>query len=172
MLNNTELLDPYGSGEAADRLRSERLNRTLTGLDEGRAWRRRDGGVLLVVRVESFADPDDGDHRQVWQQYGALCLEETWRERWRERDVTPGWIEARLRDPADDEIEVPADIDWFQVEDHTGVTDEVVLYQHLTVWSGRVHAVLTMRHALGLDVDDVVMAAARRVGDRAAAYQA
>lgn len=172
MLNNAELLDPYGPGDAADRLRSARQGRTLTGLDEGRAWRRRDGGVLLVVRVEAFADPDDGSHRQVWQQDGARCLEETWRARWRERDVTPGWIEARLRDAGDDDIEVTADIDWFQVEDHTGVTDEVVVYQHLTVWSGRTHAVLTLRHALGLDVDDVVAAAARRVSDRAAVDQA
>lgn len=166
MRNNAELLDPYGPGDAADRMRAARQRRVLTGLDEGRAWRRRDGGVLLVARIEAFAEPDSGGHRQTWQRDGARCLEDTWRERWRDRDVTPGWIEARLLDPHDD------DIDWFRVEDHTGVTGEVVVYQHLTVWAGRVQAVLTMRHELGLDVDDVVSDAARLVGDRAAARQA
>ncbi len=166
MLNNTELLDPYGPGEAADRLRSVRDERTLSALDEGRAWRRRDGSVLLVVRTEAFTDPDAEAHRATWQRDGAQCLEDTWRERWRDREITPGWIEARLRDCVAD------DIDWYQVEDHTGVGDEVVVYQHLTVWSGRIHVVLTLRHVLGLDVDEVVAAAARRVGSRAADRQA
>ena len=171
MLNNAELLDPYGPGEAADRIRSVRQQRRLTGLDEGRAWRRRDGSVLLVLRSEIFADPDDTAHRAVWQQDGAVGLEDTWRERWRDRDITPGWIEARRRDPADLEVDLDPNVDWYRVEDHTGVTDEVVVYQHLTVWSGRIHAVLTLRHVLGLDVDEVVAAAARTVGDRATERQ-
>lgn len=172
MRNNTELLDPYGPGEAADQLRSARDLRVLTALDEGQAWRRRDGGVLLVARVEAFGDADSSAHRQTWQRDGARCLEDTWRERWRDREVVPGWIEAKLLDGAGTDTGDEDHIDWYRVEDHTGVTGEVVVYQHLTVWAGRLLVVLTLRHDLGLDVDDVVAAAARTVGDRAAARQA
>lgn len=161
MLNNAELLDPYGPGAPADRLRDLRSARGLTALDEGQAWRRREGGVLLVVRVEAFASADDVEHRAGWRADGPRCLEETWRERWRDREVEPGWIEARLVDPVDDRI------DWVRVEDHTGQGRDVVVYQHLTVWAGRMVVVLTLRHELGLDVDAELTTAARLVADRA-----
>lgn len=175
MLNNAERLDPLGEDPASEAVRAERRRRRLTALDEGRAWRHRDQG-LAVLRSEVFADADDAPHRACWQRSGEAALDATWRQRWRERDRTPGWIEARLVPPAErpDPLHafvdaepqgVAAAVDWFRIEDHTDTSGDgaVTVYEHLTVWRGRCHAVLTVRHDLGLDLDDVTAAAAATI---------
>ncbi|QXC62495.1 hypothetical protein KSP35_06750 [Aquihabitans sp. G128] len=167
MLNNVEEVEPHASGPAADALTAVRAERRLVALDGGRAWRRREGQVLAVLRLERFAD--DGAtgadaHRAVWQERGAEALEATWRANWADRDVVAGWIEARPVRPearpdplhvfaAADPSGPAAAVDWFAVEDHTRGPDVVTLYQHLTVWRGRSLATLTVRHDLGLDLD-------------------
>ncbi|CAN5891082.1 hypothetical protein BH23ACT2_BH23ACT2_02360 [soil metagenome] len=178
MLNNTERMDPLGEDEASATVRTARGLRRLTALDEGQAWRRRSGQVLAVLRTEVFADDDDGGHRAAWLDRGVASLGSTWRERWRERDVVPGWIEARWVKPSErpDPLhvfsearpasDVAASVDWARVEDHTGGHDDVTVYEHLTIWCGRAQATLTVRHGLGLDVDAEATAAAVSVYDR------
>lgn len=169
MLNNVERLDPYGIGEDADRLRMARDDRGLTALDEGRAFRRRATGSLLVQRLEMFATVDS-DHRRIWREHGVAASEETWRQRWRERDEQPGWIEARWFDGLLDDHRSDAersdvdgrwfdDVDWIRIEDHTGGT--VAVYHHVTVWADRLLATLTMRSPLGEDEDPAILNAAR-----------
>lgn len=173
MVNNVERLRPYGSDEASSSIEEQRRSRRPTALDEGRAWRHRDTRALLVVRVEVFAEADDRAHRAAWVHDGAASLDATWRERWRERDQTPGWIEAvavgtgERPDPLHafaqaEPTGVAAAIDWFRVEDHTDLTGarDVLLYEHLTVWAGRAHGVLVVRHDLGQSVDRAVAQAA------------
>lgn len=196
MVNNEPRLDPHGTDPASAALRARREARRLTGFHEGRAWRRRGRTPgLVVVRHEVFADADPGGrlaHRDEWTRRGAESLDATWRERWKERDVMPGWIEARpvARPPAgatepgvgDDaaqqdapaggsseglvaEVAFPEAVDWFRVEDHTDPTGrgEVTLYQHLTVWGGRHLVTVTMRHPLGEASDPFVAAVAEIV---------
>jgi hypothetical protein len=171
MWNNAERLDPYGDDEHSAVLRSERERRTLTALDEGAAWRRRRDQVLVVPRVEVFADPDDRSHRAAWQEHATACLDAVWRLRWRERDTEPGWIEARMKDAAAIEAVAPTDpegrgalgqIDWVTVEDQTGTaaSGTVVRYEHVTVWCGRALATVTLRHDDAVDLDDVALRAA------------
>jgi hypothetical protein len=171
MWNNAERLDPYGDDEHSAALRAERERRVLTALDEGSAWRRRSDRVLAVSRVETFADGDDRSHRAAWQAHATGCLDAVWRQRWRERDVDPGWIEARWKDDGDIDAVRPADdqgraalgqIDWVTVEDQTttAATGTVERYQHLTIWCGRALATVTIRHDDVVDLDDVAMAAA------------
>lgn len=166
MLNNGERLDPYGPGEAADTIRAERVARRLTALDEGTAWRRGQTGALLVARYEMFA-ASGADHRARWQELAPTVLDATWRERWRERDLTPGWIEARWLDDDDRPTEAlgPAAtaVDWLRVEDHTGEGHGVTVYQHVTIWADRLVATLTMRHDLDVPLDPAVAVAARAV---------
>ncbi|MCU1371310.1 MAG: hypothetical protein JWO77_2504 [Ilumatobacteraceae bacterium] len=171
MWNNAERVDPYGDDDHSAVLRAERARRTLTALDEGAAWRRRADRVLVVPRVEVFADPDDRDHRAAWKEHATACLDAVWRLRWRERDTEPGWIEARWKDPdvigavasADDEGGgALGQIDWITVEDQTGTATSGIVerYQHLTVWCGRGLATITLRHDDALDLDDVALHAA------------
>ena len=128
MPNNAERLDPYGDDPHSTALRAERDKRRLTALDEGAAWRQRKERVLVVPRVEAFAGADDRTHRAAWRMLGPACLDAVWRERWRDRQVAPGWIEARWK--SDEEISVVGptgeegagalgQIDWITVEDHT-----------------------------------------------------
>ena len=168
MPNNAERLDPYGEDGHSDALRAERDKRRLTALDEGAAWRQRKERVLVVPRVEAFADPDDRSHRAAWRMLGPACLDAVWRERWREREVVPGWIEARWKDddeiaavaPTDDDgLAALGQIDWITVEDHTTTpeTGTIERYQHVTVWCGRGLATMIVRHDDALDLDGTTM---------------
>lgn len=178
MPNNSERLDPYGEDGHSATLRAERDKRRLTALDEGAAWRQRRERVLIVPRVETFADADDRSHRAAWRMLGPPCLDAVWRERWRERDVVPGWIEARWKHedeiaavaPTDDEGQgALGQIDWITVEDHTTTAESGTIdrYQHVTVWCGRALATVTLRHDDALDLDattmQVALAAYRRL---------
>jgi hypothetical protein len=166
MVNNAERADPFGTDDDSAVVRAARDARRLTALDEGRAWRRRRDGALAVLRLEAFADPDEVAHRAAWRDHGLGALDATWRERWRERDRDPGWIEAHWHDdpptpPAGDLAPLGLDaladaVDWAVVEDHTDAArrDVVACYQHLTVWAGRGHAIVVVRHDLGTDVDE------------------
>ena len=171
MLNNTEHADPFGPGEAADAVRSARARRRLTALDEGQAWRRRNDAILAVARVEVFADADQRNHRATWQARAEDCLDATWRARWQERDVEPGWIEATWMRPDDrpreafGDPEVDESVDWLVVEDHTG--PDVAVYEHVTSWCGRLHHTLTVRHVLGVDLRGPIANACRSVLARA-----
>lgn len=178
MVNNRERLDPWAPDPASDPIRAARERRRLTGLDEGRAWRRRDGGGLAVVRTELYADPDDREHRDAWRAGAESALDATWRARWRERDQAPGWIEARWVREADRPGPLRAlgpgasgwagAVDWLRIEDHTDPTGQgrVTVYEHLTLWHGRAQVTLTLRHPLGLDLDPVAAAIAVTALDR------
>jgi hypothetical protein len=156
MINNAEVFDPYEGIGAADALVETRDRRGRTALVEGDAWRgpRRQ---LAVLRVEAFADRDAGlaDHRAAWIRDGAPCLVETWKQRWTEREVEPGWIEATRRE----DVDVDPRIDWLRIEDHTNLADptDVAVYQHLTLWAGRGVAVVTVRHLLDTPIDDAAL---------------
>lgn len=170
MVNNVEHLDPFGPGEAADALRAARSDRVLTALDEGQAWRRRNDAILAVARVEVFAEVDDEAHRAVWRELGTEVLDATWRQRWRDRDSQPGWIEAswqQIDDRPDELRNTPTDalVDWIVVEDHTG--GSVVAYEHVTVWCARLQLTLTVRHLLGVDLRDAVASACLAIVGRA-----
>jgi hypothetical protein len=182
MINNVERRDPYGDDAASEPIRAAWEARRPTALDEGAAWRRRSDAALMVARVEVFADDDPhGAHRAAWHEHGPASLDATWRQRWRERDREPGWIEARWRPPTERpdplRLEGPAaapeaaSIDWIVVDDHTGAdeADAVTAYEHLSLWSGRVLVTLTLRHHHGDDVDDVACAAALAACRRVAA---
>ncbi len=169
MLNNGELLEPLGGDAASAEVSEARRARGLTALNDGVAWRRREGNVLAVLRVEVYADegPGRGDlaHRAAWAARAEASLDATWRERWTDRGATPGWIEARWVAPADrpEPIHVfdssmaapgpAADIDWLRVEDHTGDRTSVAVYEYLTVWAGRSQGTLTIRHEHTLNLD-------------------
>ncbi|MGN6695346.1 MAG: hypothetical protein ACTHN0_14315, partial [Aquihabitans sp.] len=164
MPNNAERFDPHGDDEHSVLLRAERDRRVLTALDEGAAWRHRKERVLVVPRIEVFRDPDDRRHRAAWQEHGPACLDAVWRERWTERDVAPGWIEARWKDDADLDAAAPTDdegraafgqVDWISVEDHTNTAASGTIdrYEHLTVWCGRGLVTATVRHDDALDLD-------------------
>ena len=99
---------------------------------------------------------------------GPACLDAVWRERWRERDVAPGWIEARWKDPDEIAAVAPAaeavagalgQIDWVTVEDHTTSAESGTIdrYQHITVWCGRALATVIVRHDDALDLDAATM---------------
>jgi len=153
MINNAEVLDPYEGIEAAADLVRAREARHRTALVEGDAW-RGPSRQIAVLRVEAFADRavDHRPHRAAWTLEGPACLTETWRQRWVERDVEPGWIEVSRRD----DIEIDPRIDWLRIEDHTDLADptDVAVYQHLTLWAGRGVAVVTLRHLLDTPADD------------------
>lgn len=170
MTANAERLDPFEGVLEADGVRQARAHRGLTALDEGRTWRQRSVGSLAVLRLERFASADEVEHRQAWRGSATACLEAVWRARWIERDRPPGWIEARPWHPEEESVGVrrePVTVadwcDWYRIEDHTdpGGTQAVTCYEHLTIWSGRSHAVLVVRHDLGVDVHEV----AHRVGE-------
>lgn len=169
MPNNRERLDPLGDDPDSAVVRQARSERRMTGLDEGRAWRQRTHGSLAVLRVEVFADPDAGSHRRAWRDHAVASLEATWRARWRERELVPGWIEARWIDPttipAGPSPPVGEAVDWLRIEDHTDPSGagRVMLYQHLMLWAGRTSATLTVRHDLGLDLDPTCAGAAIRL---------
>lgn len=157
MASNAERLDPFDGVDEADALRAARTERSLTGLDEGRAWHQRTERSLAVLRSERFATGTDHDHRQRWQRDGPVVLDAVWRARWLERDLTPGWIECRRVGGDATSAPVHQSVDWLRVEDHTDPSGagDVTLYEHVTVWAGRSHAVLVVRHQLGVDLDEV-----------------
>ena len=168
VLGNEERLDPFADVDEAAGVQAARRARRLTALDEGRAWRQRSVGSLAVLRAECFADGDETEHRSVWRQDGPALVTALWRARWRERDRRPGWIEARLLDGDDrpgTEDAAAEDVDWLRVEDHTDLTGSgvVTCYEHLTIWAGRGHAVLVVRHDLGHDLDGTCLAAGRAI---------
>ncbi len=74
MVNNVERLRPLGHGPASDVVEQARVSRHPTGLDEGRAWRHRDAGTLLVLRTDVYADDKPGAppvvvlSHQYWQE--------------------------------------------------------------------------------------------------------
>ena len=170
MFNNEERFDPYGDDAHSDAVRTVRAARRLTALDEGAAWRHRRDGVLAVARLETFAAGDAAEHRATWQEHGTACLDAVWRARWRERDRTPGWIEARVKaaedldalDLTDDWRSLLEQVDWIVVEDHTGSTESasITSYEHLTIWCGRAVATLTIRHDQQLDLATTAVSAA------------
>lgn len=180
MVNNVERSQPFGDDPDSAVIEAARVARVLTGLDEGRAWRHRDAGSLVVIRSEVYADEGDdlaNAHRSAWRGHAERALDATWRERWRERDQEPGWIEARwvLADDAGGEggPRAPAlepGCDWVRIEDHTsarhssrGADGEVTVYEHLTVWGPRRQVTVVVRHDVGLDLDDVVVRCATEV---------
>lgn len=179
MVNNAEALEPLGTDLASTEVSAGRIGRRLTALDDGRAWRRREGNVLAVLRVEVYADEnlDQGSeaHRAAWTARAEASLDATWRERWIERGVVPGWIEARWvgvserPDPLHAfEAAMPppgpaAAIDWLRVEDHTGDGSSVAVYEHLTVWAGRSQGTLTIRHEHMLNLDNEAASAASKL---------
>jgi hypothetical protein len=169
MVNNVERREPFVPCEAADAVRRARDARVPTALDEGSAWRRRNDPILAVARIEMFATADDTEHRGAWRTHGPDCLDVTWRARWRERDVEPGWIEATWL--PDDERpvavlgdEVDAAVDWIRVEDQT--RDEIEVYEYVTTWCGPLLFTLTVRHRLGVDLRDEVARACAAVSRR------
>ena len=176
MLNNSERRHPFGDEPAAVRLTKVRAGRRPTALDEGQAWRHRDRSALLVLRCDVYADPDVTSHRTAWQTDGEAVLEAIWRARWRERDREPGWVEARVVPVPDRPETLPGAtmdaLDWFRVEDHTapGGDRAVAVYEHLTVWSGRIQVTATIRHTLGLDLDDMSAHVANEIVRRLASY--
>lgn len=157
MLNNQELLDPY-EGAEAPRIRAARAARVLSALDEGVAYRARHR-QLLVLRAEVFVQPDETDHRAAWRADGPTALTSTYRARWAERDVAPNWIETTVRSVTDRPADVDPRIDWFRVEDHTDPKRAgiVTIYEHLTLWCGRAHAVMTMRHEPDQQLDGIAL---------------
>lgn len=169
MVNNVERREPFAPCDATAIVQAARDARVLTALDEGEAWRRRNDPILAVARVEVFASADDGDHRRAWQTHGPDCLDVTWRARWRERDVTPGWIEASWLPIADRPVEVfgpdvDAAVDWITVEDQT--RDEIEVYEYVAAWCGRLLFTLTVRHRLGIDLRDEIARACVAVSRR------
>lgn len=201
LVNNAEQLDPHGDDPDGAALRQVRAGRRLTALDEGGAWRHRRTLALIVTRVEAYAVPDDGTHRLAWRERGAASLDALWRQRWRERDLDPGWIEARWVDVRDrvpplgvavrgDEADggrrrgpaaedVPLDraladaVDWIHIEDQTRTpeTGRVACFEHLTIWSGRAVATLVVRHDQVDDLDATSATAAARAHERLAAFR-
>jgi hypothetical protein len=171
MLNNAERLDPLGDDDASALVRREREARGVRALDEGSAWRHRRSGSLAVLRLEVFATADDAAHRRVWREQAPAALGALFRQRWRERDVDPGWIEAiwcHRTEPITALGPLAERVDWLTVEDQTGAADGRVIscYEHVTVWSGRAHAQLTLRHDLGSDLDPSVVSATRVLAAR------
>lgn len=168
MVANDERTDPFAGAEEAGRIRDERSWRRLTALDEGRAWRQRSVGSLAVLRTEAFARADERTHRISWQEDAPAVLEALWRHRWHERDVVPGWVEARAESSGTVSAEPGAAVDWFVIEDHTDPSGEgnVTMYQHVTIWAGRRHAVLVLRHPLGVDLDATVGEVVATLGER------
>ena len=100
MPNNVEVIDPFEGVSEADAVRRARQLRRITALDEGLAYRARDG-ALTVLRAEMFADPDETAHRAAWQSDGARVLTATYRTRWAEREVTPNFIETTVVGPGE-----------------------------------------------------------------------
>lgn len=179
MVNNAERLDPLGDDPGSAEVRAARSRRRLTALDEGRAWRQRTAGSLAVLRLEVFADADEQGHRAAWRHHAEDSLDATWRARWHERGLAPGWIESRWVDASDRPALFAVDgetapdpgapvtgaqdsIDWLRIEDHTDPLGkgQVTVYEHLTVWAGRPHVTLTIRHDLDHPADDVAARAA------------
>jgi hypothetical protein len=173
MVNNVERDDPFAGvdAEGAEAVRRARAARGLRALDEGRAWRRRRDGALVVLRLEAFADDPEAEraHRAAWHEHGEATLDALWRHRWAERGRAPGWIEAAWRPPDEWPPALAAEpaaageralsdvVDWIVVEDHTeaAARESVACYQHLTVWAGRGHAIVVVRHDLGDDLDAI-----------------
>jgi len=172
MLQNVERLDPWEGVDEAAEVSAARLARRLTALDEGSAFRDRDTS-LVVLRVEVFADEDDTEHRARWQSDAPDILAATWRARWRERDVVPGWLEVRdhEHDPIPDPDRGGDAVDWYEVEDHTDPSDtgDVAIHHHVTVWFGRALLTLTVRHSLGVDQEPQIAYLAERLVRRTAA---
>ncbi len=172
MINNRELIDPY-DGVDASTIRAARAARRLTALDEGVAYRSK-LRQLLVLRTEVFFDPDETAHRTAWQADGLSVLTSTYQTRWAERDVTPNWIETRLRPATDLPGELDPRVDWLQVEDHTDPkrSGTVTLYEHVTLWCGRSHAVVTVRHEYDQQVEGMAIEIAHRLLDRLTSFPA
>ena len=172
MMQNLERLDPWEDVAEAGDISAARSARRLTALDEGSAFRNREG-ALAVLRVEVFAEPDDAEHRACWQAEASDVLLATWRTRWRERDVVPGWIEVRVHEH--DPIPHPTwggdAVDWYEVEDHTDPsgTGDVAIHHHVTVWAGRALLTLTLRHSVGIDQTPQITYLAERLVARAVA---
>jgi len=167
MLSNQEVLDPYGGVDAAAAVRRARAGRVLSALDEGVAYRSA-SRQLLVLRTEAFRDPDEQVHRQAWQADGSSALTATYRARWADRGVVPSWIETRIRRPGELPAGVDQRIDWLRVEDHTDPEREgvVTIYEHLTLWCGRAHAVVTVRHEPDQHLEEMTLAVASRLLER------
>ena len=74
----------------------------------------------------------------------------------------PAWIEATWHEHPATLLTAPEAVDWIVVEDHTDPSrgGRVSIYHHLTVWHGRAVATVTVRHELGLDLDEAVARAA------------
>lgn len=167
MVNNAEMLDPFADVPAADAVRRARSTRRLTALDEGVAFQGKDSR-LVVLRVEMFADPDEEGHRETWRRDGPAVLTATYKARWAERAHVANWIDVRARRSADLPAPLDPRIDWLRVEDHTDPSRRGVVrvYEHLSLWAGRAHAVVTVRHLLDQQLDEVAAAVGATVLDR------
>jgi len=183
MVNNIERIDPFGDDPASVRVHGARRSRGLSALDEGQAWRHRDNEALVVVRHERFEEIDDTEHRTTWRREAEEALEATWRSRWMEREVEPGWIEARWVgvDERPDRLHVlgavepvgvAAAVDWVRVEDHTDPSGgrAVTMYEHLTVWVDRSQATVVVRHPVGLDLAQTTEQAAVHIHQLLGSY--
>ena len=115
------------------------------------------------MRTEAFVDPVETAHRETWRSDGPAALTATYQARWAERDVRPNWIETTIRRPGELPAGVDARIDWLRVEDHTDPKREGVvrIYEHLTLWCGRPHAVITVRHEPDQHLEDMTLKVAR-----------
>ncbi len=166
MINNAELIDPY-EGADAPAIRAARSDRRLSALDEGVAYRAKHR-LLLVLRTEMFADPDETRHRAAWQANAPSVLTSTYQARWAEREVAANWIETRVRPPTELPTEIDPRIDWLQVEDHTDPkrSGTVTLYEHVTLWCGRANAVVTVRHEHDQHVEPMTAEIGRRLLQR------
>ncbi len=185
MLNNVAASQPFGDDPASAEVETCRVARQVTAVIDGQAFRHRDSGGLCVVRAEYYADPDPSAavrHREAWMDRAEEVLDATWRQRWRERDRQPAWIEARWVSGSFVEGDAPdldwPDVDWLRVEDHTPVAPGgavggpgvVTVYQHVTVWAAHCQVTVVIRHPLGLDLDPTVRAAVGSIRGRLARY--
>lgn len=161
LINNAEVLDQFVGVPGGERLVRAATERRRTALDEGVAFAGTDH-QLVVSRLEVFAEPDDGPHREVWRHDAPTAMAALYRQRWHERGRTPNWV-----DGAWVELDWGLDerVDWLRVQDHTDRRDEsgLLLFEHLHLWAGRALATLTVRHPPTVDADPLAAHLASRV---------
>jgi len=161
LINNAEVLDQFVGVPGGERLVRIADERERTALDEGVAFAGSEH-QLVVSRLEVFATPDAGAHRDAWRQDAPTAMAALYRQRWHERGRAPGWVEGAWAD-----IDWPLDerVDWLRVQDHTDRRDEsgLFLFEHLHLWAGRALAAVTVRHPPTVEVDSLAAHLADRV---------
>ncbi len=169
LMNNVESIDPFAEVPEGQALAAAAYARRRTALDDAVAVAGPDLR-LAVLRIEVFADADDAAHRACWQDQGPRALVALYRQRWKERDVSPGWIEARW--PSFD-WDLEPRVDWLRLEDHTDRRHEagVFYYDHVWLWVGRALAGLTIRYAPGFDAESLAVGLADATLARLASFE-